>query len=80
MTGRHAVEVHNSYAEQEIEVDSDGAEEQQNILTEAIQKGIEEVSPDSRRRKKKNMDDGRDFKNDGREETVKRPRRISIYD
>lgn len=53
MTERYAVVVQNRYAVLQDEVEHDGAEEQWNNLAEAIQKGLKEVIPDSRRRKKK---------------------------
>lgn len=53
MTERYAVEVRNRYAVLKNEAESDGAEEQWNILAKALQKGVEEVIPDSRGRRKK---------------------------
>lgn len=53
LTERYAVVVQNRYAVLQDEVEHDGAEEQWNNLAEAIQKGLKEVIPDSRRRKKK---------------------------
>jgi len=53
MTKKYAVEVQNRYAVLKAEVDGGSAEEEWNILAEAIRHGVQEVIPDNRRRKKK---------------------------
>lgn len=84
MTDRYAMEVRNRDAVLEDEVENAKAEEQWNILTEAIQKGMKEVIPDNRRRKKKlwmteilyMMDETRILK--GRDEVQYRIKNIEI--
>lgn len=71
------MKVPNRQAVLTAEVDTVGAEDQWNILTEAIRKAVKEVISDCRRRKKKPWmtDETLDMMDEG---TLNRPRRNAM--